>query len=563
MTASDPRRQSRWLDAAAGLAIAATYLAAMLATSRDFAMVWDEGPTVRRELFLAEWFAKLSAAPDLRGVKAEFSKRELEQHWPFSRPEPDGHPPFYALLGLAGWWATRGLFEPLTAYRFGPMVLAAATLGIVYVHLAKRRGRLVGAVAAGAIAVTPQVFALAHYAHYDMTMSCLWLLAQMAFLNGLRSSKWIVPFGVAAGLAAGTKFTGLFALAPPLIWTFVVEWVPRISLYPAGRVPPTLPPLRGTRVVILGLIVAALTLYAIQPPWWSDPIGGARSYFASNMTRAVTTSIPTLYLGTVYEFALPWHNALVLTAVSIPCGILGLGLCGLIAIVRARPADREGWLWVLSWLVLVVVRALPITPGHDGVRLFLPSILSLAILAGIGTEALRRWTSRFRLPMLAPAIAGMALAGGVLGIVQLYPYTLSYYNAAIGGLKGAERHGFELTWYWDTTGREFSRWVGDESKRRPIALRFPMKWINIYLMRDWGYLPTNVPVMEIDPETSGEDYVLQRRRGFYHPYDWWLERNGHPLFIVRRQGVDLLRVYSAEEARRAVEATAAERYLKN
>jgi len=42
-------------------------------------------------------------------------------------------------------------------------------------------------------------------------------------------------------------------------------------------------------------------------------------------------------------------------------------------------------------------------------------------------------------------VAASALGGGLFGIIQLYPYTLSYYNEAIGGLKGAERHGFELT----------------------------------------------------------------------------------------------------------------------
>jgi hypothetical protein len=60
--------------------------------------------------------------------------------------------------------------------------------------------------------------------------------------------------------------------------------------------------------------------------------------------------------------------------------------------------------------------------------------------------------------------------------------------------------------------------------------------------------------LTLDPVTRPY-YVLQRNRGVYAPMDWWIERNGHPVFVIRRQGVDLLYVYPFEESVRAVEAT--------
>ena len=42
------------------------------------------------------------------------------------------------------------------------------------------------------------------------------------------------------------------------------------------------------------------------------------------------------------------------------------------------------------------------------------------------------------------------------------------------------------------------------------------------------------------------------------PYEWWLERHGRPRFSVRRQGVDLLRVYPFAELDRALNATKAD-----
>ena len=155
-----------------------------------------------------------------------FQPAVLEDFWRFSRKEPDGHPPFYALIGVAGWRIVRGWVDPLTSYRFGPMVLTAATSGLLYLFLAGRYGRLAAATAATAMVLAPRIFAHAHYAHYDMPVTCLWILTQLAFVKSLRSAGWIVGFGVLLGLAAGTKFTGWFAVAPAIGWWAIFEGRP-------------------------------------------------------------------------------------------------------------------------------------------------------------------------------------------------------------------------------------------------------------------------------------------------------------------------------------------------
>ncbi len=534
-------------------ALTLAVLGALLATAPDYAITWDEGHTVRRERELASWFVRAFDSSQPGGRADAFSPRALARGWPFSREEPDGHPSFYALLGLAGWAASRHVLAPLTAYRFGPMLLTALTVAVVFDHLAVRRGKLAGLVGSLAILAIPQAFSLAHYAHYDMPMSCLWLLAQIAFLKAVEDPRWALPLGVLLGLAAGTKFTGLFAPAAPLLWVALFEWAPRIRILPgAARATGPTP---GTFALAVGAAVALLTLYAIHPPWWGAPIEGPRRFLASNLTRDLTKPIPTLYLGRVYPFSLPWHNTIVLTAISVPLGILGLGLFGIGTSVARRPIDREGTLWAFSWLTLMVVRALPNAPGHDGLRMFLPSVLSLAVLAGIGAGRLAERLAGTRFRVIAAVVGGAALLEGLVGIVQLYPYTLSYYNASIGGLKGAERHGFEITYYWDTMGPEFLEWVRRENARRHLELRFPSDLINVRFLREWGELPTSVKVLGPDLDAFEEDYVLQRRRGLYYPYDWWLEAHGRPSFVIRRQGVDLLRVYPFEESVRAYRET--------
>jgi Dolichyl-phosphate-mannose-protein mannosyltransferase len=552
-------------DALIAAMIAAGVLAALLVTSRDYAMVFDEGFTVDRELTLADWFAGI-AAPGPGLSRSDYLRPEvLEQFWRFSRKEPDGHPPFYALIGLAGWRVARGWADPLTSYRFGPMGLTAATSGLIYLFLARRFGRLAGLTGALALVLAPRTFAHAHYAHYDMPVTCLWLLAQVAFVKALRSPRWIVPFGVLLGLAAGTKFTGWFAVVPAMGWWAIFEGWPmarrvlrHFRLHGSPRLdrpmPPIPPGLPATRALALGIPLAALMLYAIQPAWWASPWRGLDRFLVSNLTREQSVPVTSLYLGTVYRFALPWHNTMVLTAVTMPVSIVVLGLVGIAAVLARARSDRDDLIWPMSWAVLMVLRALPNAPGHDVERLLLPSLASLSLLAGIGAGWLAGRLRFSRFGRAVPVVAAVVVGECLLGIAQVYPYNLSYYSLAVGGLPGAERLGFEETYYCDTLGPEFLGWVRRQSQVRPLELSFPLGLVNIMILRDWGIFPAGVKVAKLDP-IAHPDYVLQRNRGIYAPHDWWLERHGHPIFVIRRQGVDLLRVFPAAEVVKAEQAT--------
>lgn len=540
-------------DVPIALAVAAGTLALLLATSRDIALAFDEPFTLHREEVLADWFGRVAGgeAREMLGTTA------LERFWQFSREEPDGHPPFYALLGLAGWRLTRGVLRPLDAYRFGPMVLTAATAGMICLFLTRRHGRLAGVAAGLLFVAAPRVFTHAHYAHYDMPMSCLWLLALMAFIKALSSPRWSLAFGLALGLAMATKFTGWFAVVPALAWAAAAEWPRGVAglfrLYGGPRRGGRRASLAGTRALVVGGIVALLVLYAIQPPWWREPFHGVRRFLASNLSRRQTVPVSALYLGTVYEFALPWHNAPVISFVTTPVLLQVAAGVGTLACVLRGRSEPSALIWPLSWGVLMVVRALPNAPGHDVERLLLPSLTTLPILAGIGLGWLaERLRGRLRLRWAAPALAAAVLGECIAGVVQMYPYELAYYNVAIGGPQGAERAGFEATYYWETLGPEFLSWARREAAARGhLDLMFGFNLNSLIYLRRWGELPPTVRVRGIDEEVDAPNYVLQRNFGIYAPYDWALDRRGHPVYRIRRGGVDLLRVYSYAESRAA------------
>jgi hypothetical protein len=524
--------------------------AALLATSPDFGMAWDEGFTVERERVLGLWFERLIAPPPGWHRFQALDQRELNWGWPFSREEPDGHPPFYALLGLAGRLVSSPFVGQLTSYRAGPIALCAATAGVLYYFLAMRAGRLAGLVAALLLVIMPRSFAHAHYAHYDTPMTCLWILAQMAFVASLASRRWSVPFGVALGLAAGTKFTGFFAAVPPVLWTAWAEGPPAARLVLRGRSSESVPGgFPGLRTLAIGVPVAVLTLYAIQPAWWVEPVRGPMRYVISNITRDLTKPVPTMYLGRIYDFSLPWHNTVILTIAAVPVAVLLLAMLGLVATCW-RAADPSLLIWPLSWATLMVVRALPNAPGHDGIRLFLPSIASLGVLAGLGAGWLKDRLQKYRVGWIAILLIAAAFVESLVGIVETYPYTDSYFSATVGGLPGAERLGLELTYYWETMGPEFFRWAHDQAQRGPLELRYSSPVITTMFLREWGTIPRKARIHPLD-EVAEPFYLLQRRRGVYQPVDWWLEEHGKPLFTVSRQGVPLMRIYPFEEFVRA------------
>ena len=102
----------------------------------------------------------------------------------------------------------------------------------------------------------------------------------------------------------------------------------------------------------------------------------------------------------------------------------------------------------------MVLRALPHTPGHDGVRQFLPAFGILALLAGLGAESVQR-----RLGVWGKSLIVLAIVEGALSVGLMMPVPLSYYSPLVGGLPGATRMGMEATYYWDALVPEIIDWL--------------------------------------------------------------------------------------------------------
>ncbi|WP_435018177.1 ArnT family glycosyltransferase [Tundrisphaera sp. TA3] len=561
---------ARRADAIAAGLIVAGALALLVATLGDCGMAWDEGYVVERVDRLREWFARVAGDDSAAGrawtpflswlegrtaylqkagstAGSPWSRESLRYYWQFSREEPNGHPPGYALLSLAGWIATHRFLPPLQAYRSGPSALFALTLGAVYLTMARLYGRAAAAMAALGLLSMPHVFGHAHLATTDTPTLCFWILGVMAFLGAVeaksgddgrsRGRAWTLAFGLAWGCAMATKFTGWFLPAPLIAWAIFYRDA------------------RAARVLAIGGAVAATVVYACNPTWWLEPVEGGRAFLRSNLTRRQLLPIPTLFFGRVYLFSLPWYNTLAWTAIGVPPATLALSLVGIGRVAVGRFRDRAGTLLLGCWAFFMVLRALPNAPGHDAERLFLPAFAFLACLSGIGVAAIGAGFGRHaggRLARISGVLAlSVALIGGSWSTWRYHPLQLSYYNALIGGLSGAARAGLEPTYYWDALTPDVRDWINAHTEP-DRAVAFALPTVSFEYLHRWGLLR---PSPLATPRTNPRWFVVMNRPGHLrypaHTVGQYLLDHAKPAFVKTLDvapDVPLIAIFSGVDA---------------
>jgi hypothetical protein len=253
--------------------------------------------------------------------------------------------------------------------------------------------------------------------------------------------------------------TDLFAKGPVSDWPGSILalplgiWILRRLMargFPRSKIWGVERPALETWTAILAL--APVVGWLGNPAWWREALPRLAHYYTlSTNRRGALPDIQIIYFGQTYEYTLPWHNAWVLLAITVPVTILLAGAIGIIWALGQVRRDRLPLYFLVHFLTYPVLRMLP-TPAHDGVRLFLPTFFFLAAFAGWGTVALARPVSLLiRLPerLAIPALATLVLAPAAIALFHIHPFELSYYNPLVSGPAGAWHRGFELTYWFD------------------------------------------------------------------------------------------------------------------
>jgi hypothetical protein len=352
--------------------------------------------------------------------------------------------------------------------RFGSASAFALTIFLIGAFATKWYGRTAGVVAAISLVLMPRLFSHAHIASletflngtYSLTILSVahWWSKHCRTANAVaikptnttsRADVSVSKIPVSIAILTGVLF-GLVLLSkiqailiPPVVGAWGLwHWRQR-AIWP---------------LMVFG--VTGLIVLCVGWPWlWLDPLHHLREYFARTTSRA---ELHCFYLGQVWaDKEAPWHYPFVMFAVTVPIGLHLLGLLSLFGRGSILRQPREQLVFAATVFPLILF-ALPGVAVYDGERLFLVSYPLWGVFIGKGASLAWNWLEqkvhdgRFRAlanVRVRVATAVLFFAAQAIGLVTTHPCQLSYYNLLVGGLSGAERLGFERTYWGDSFTR--------------------------------------------------------------------------------------------------------------
>jgi 4-amino-4-deoxy-L-arabinose transferase-like glycosyltransferase len=413
--------------------------------------------------------------------------------------------------------------DPVGVYvrsgRLAPAAAFAVLVGVVATTAGRRYGRAAGTAAGLALALMPRAFAHAHNAALDTFTACFWTLALLHADRAIRARRPVAAMALAGTTWALALLTKIHAwLLPPVVLVWALNRLPwRRALL--------------AQTVWTGV---GLTLYVLGWPWlWYDPLARLQAYLGTGVER---TTIYVQYFHTVYaDRDVPWHYPWLYFGGTVPIGLHALGMLGVVRAWRTRRDDAFPVLLAGAVLFLLVLFSTRV-PVYDGERLFLPVFPLWALFAGLGFEAAWRRLETRRLARAA--LVTFLLAQGY-GIVVMHPFGLSYYNLLVGGLRGAERLGLELTFWGDAVDDRLLDRLAHEAHPGQTAALAPT------LAPNQGLYATTPRMARFDPPLLLQDegaaatadwIVVYRRTAYWKPEIRSLTRQ-KPLVLHARQGV--------------------------
>jgi len=465
-------------------------------------------------------------------VQSEIYTQTLNDHPPLGR----------WWIGLAERAARLVMSSPtpdalysLARARIGPAMAFALTIILIGCAASTWYGSAAGVIAALSLALMPRMFGHAHLASLESFIDLTYAAAVLSVAHYWNREKppgrgVVCGAGALFGLALLSKVQAIFIPIPIALWA-LIRWRQR-ALLP---------------LLFWGLCGLAV-FYLGWPHLWNAPIDHLLEYLGRTTDRL---TLYNWYLGEQYaDRQTPWHYPSVLFFTTVPLGIQILAFIGVAGVLRAPRAYSREWLILGAILLPLLVFSLPGTPIYDGARLFLVVFPLWAIFAGWGGKLVYDWLKTKLSTAGSRWIMTAFIAAQAYGVLFLAPCWLSYYNLALGGLRGADYFGMERTYWSDSVTHPLLRTAAENIPDGSVLYVTPvLHQFQLLEMAQQEPLlrEKHLELRPFENATLGEkEYLLiffRRANSQISPAENW-----RTIAEVRREGVPLAGVYQFQSS---------------
>ncbi|MFB0538383.1 MAG: ArnT family glycosyltransferase [Anaerolineae bacterium] len=461
------------------------------------------------------------------------------------------------------------------------LIVSCSVVGIYVLarELFAERVALLGAVL---LALEPFYVALSRVLHLDALVASFMALSVLSLaicLKQTRLSPLVVFSGITAGLGAATKvsalflvpFAGLMALAVYLAkvpGTF--ERWPIDRYKPLGRQPSDRnsyvsawhlnahrwrKALHLSAILIVWAGIVGLAFALLWPAMWADPLAALWRLLGGSSELA-GAGHKQFFLGRLVDDPGPLFFPVIFLFRVSPLTLLGAvaSLPMILRKGRSQQDQRLIWLWAYACLFVAFITLSP--KKLD--RYLLPVFPAIALLAAAGlwelAETVQKKASGVLSRWVIWAVHLFPVGCLVLQVAFLsphYPYNLTFYNPALGGIRQAS-HVILIGWEegLDKVARYLDEKEGIED-RRVLAWYSALGFNTLFRGESRELSPGRQPADDVWLWYESDYVVLyinQVQRGLPDARTLAFFRSLEPEYTVRLKGLEYAWVYKVPEA---------------
>ncbi len=311
-------------------------------------------------------------------------------------------------------------------------VFVAFGVACLYWYIS-RHNEMAAMISVVGLAFMPRFLVMGQLVTFEaITVGFLGLLMVLFEIKNRQRIWWI---GVVLGLLFWTRYSNISLLILTMCWDLLREKISKKMFF---------------RWMIVGVMTVAVG-FLTWPLIWMEFPKHLISTFSQNSGRGI--GINGYYL-LQFLITTPWWW-LMLAALGIWRSL----------------KDRKGWQKiVLAGLLTQVIFFSLLGVQAGGTRYAISAYLFLAGLSGIGGEYLMKKYA------IGKWLVLLGVVFAVISVVRVYPYYLDYYNELVGGVSGAEKFGYEVSW-WGEGQREAVLWLNKNIASGTVGARVTPNYV--------------------------------------------------------------------------------------